>query len=456
MIRPITFDEQIARAKDDGGVYRSIYPHDGILWGCAVTTTSTQIEIASGLFTLCGRMIWVDGKTDFPLQEPIQNGYAQLKAKIDLNNANTQEECAQFSAEVLYSTTTSFPELIQEDINNTGKKYEQEMAVVKIENGNITGITRKLADAGVDAEKLGGKLPAYYGTAAGVQAAQNTANEAQNTANAAMPKTGGTFSGNIVFNGDRNIYPLTDGLCNLGGGAYKWRKVQANVMHADQYRFNATGTGRIVSNSNILYLLANNAVLCQKMDASGDASGWADLNAGIISAMEHVRSKSAADWLILRGSAVTCYAFGANTLVPCNASNITGSSERYKENIREMTEEEADRLLDAVAVAFDWKEGSGWVGESMSFIAERLAEIDERFVYRNSEGQVDGILANPIMAALQMIVKRHDREMNALKSENDALLALLVEKGVLTQKEIDGLDEEYMEERIMSIPSTSE
>lgn len=162
MIRPITFDEQIARAKDDGGVYRSIYPHDGILWGCAVTTTSTQIEIASGLFTLCGRMIWVDGKTDFPLQEPIQNGYAQLKAKIDLNNANTQEECAQFSAEVLYSTTTSFPELIQEDINNTGKKYEQELAVVKIENGNITGITRKLAGAGVDAEKLGGQLPGYY------------------------------------------------------------------------------------------------------------------------------------------------------------------------------------------------------------------------------------------------------------------------------------------------------
>jgi len=176
MIRPITFDEQIARAKDDGGVYRNIYPHDGILWGCAITTTSTQIEIASGLFTLCGRMIWVDGKTDFPLQEPIQNGYAQLKAKIDLNNANTQEECAQFATEVVYSTTTSFPELLQEDINNTGKKYEQELAVVKIENGNI----------------MGGQLPEYY---------TGLITAAQAKADAAMPKSG------------RNVYGGGDCSC---------------------------------------------------------------------------------------------------------------------------------------------------------------------------------------------------------------------------------------------------
>lgn len=162
MIRPITFDEQIARAKDDGGVYRNIYPHDGILWGCEITSTSTEIEIASGLFTMCGRMIWVDGKTVFPLEEPLQNGYAQLKSKIDLNNANTQEECAQWATEIVYSTTANFPQLTQEDINGTGKIYEQELAVVKLENGNITEITRKLQNAGIDAEKLGGKFPEYY------------------------------------------------------------------------------------------------------------------------------------------------------------------------------------------------------------------------------------------------------------------------------------------------------
>lgn len=42
-----------------------------------------------------------------------------------------------------------------------------------------------------NAEKLGGNLPSYYATATAVQ-------EAQNTANAAMPKSGGTFTGDAV------------------------------------------------------------------------------------------------------------------------------------------------------------------------------------------------------------------------------------------------------------------
>ena len=162
MIRPITFEEQVVGSKNDGGVYRNIYPHDGILWGCGMTVTSTQIEIASGMFVLGGRMIWVDGKTVFEVKNPIQNGYARLKAKIDLNAATTQEECGQFATEIEFSTTELFPGLTQEDINSTGKIYEQELAVVKIEAGNVTGIVKKLENAGIDAEKLGGKLPEYY------------------------------------------------------------------------------------------------------------------------------------------------------------------------------------------------------------------------------------------------------------------------------------------------------
>ena len=162
MIRPITFEEQIVGSRNDGGVYRNIYPHDGILWGCGITVTSTQIEIASGMFVLGGRMIWVDGKTVFEVKNPIQNGYARLKAKIDLNAATSQEECGQFATEIEFSTTELFPTLTQEDINSTGKIYEQELAVVKIEAGNVTGIVKKLENAGIDAEKLGGETPGYY------------------------------------------------------------------------------------------------------------------------------------------------------------------------------------------------------------------------------------------------------------------------------------------------------
>ena len=48
-----------------------------------------------------------------------------------------------------------------------------------------------------DAEKLGGQPPSYYATAAGLQQAQQTADAAQSTAEAAMPKAGGQFTGEV-------------------------------------------------------------------------------------------------------------------------------------------------------------------------------------------------------------------------------------------------------------------
>lgn len=157
MIRPITFEEQVVGSKTDGGLYRNIYPHDGILWGCDMTTTNTQIEIASGMFIIGGRMIWIDGKTVLEVQDPIEEGYARLTIKIDLNESSTQEECKQLATKIDFAATEIFTKLTQEDINNTGKVYEQEFAVVKIEASNITGITRKLGNVGVDAQRLGGQ-----------------------------------------------------------------------------------------------------------------------------------------------------------------------------------------------------------------------------------------------------------------------------------------------------------
>ena len=125
----------------------------------------------------------------------------------------------------------------------------------------------------------------------------------------------------------------------------------------------------------------------------------------------------------------------ASAFATVYAANTTGSSKRYKENIREMTYEEAERIMQAVSVAFEWKKDSGWQGESYSFIAEELEKIDERFVYRNSKGEVEGILVNPIIAAQNMILKRHEEKIRKF----DALAAKLVEKGVLTQEEIENL-----------------
>lgn len=135
-----------------------------------------------------------------------------------------------------------------------------------------------------------------------------------------------------------------------------------------------------------------------------------------------------------------CTNLSGSTYNNFTASNITSSSERYKENIREMTDGEAEQILQVVSVAFDWKEGTGFSGASFSFVAERLAEIDERFIYRNEDGKVEGILVNPIIAAQNHIIRKHEDEITKIKTENTALKVLLVEKGICTQEEIAGLE----------------
>ena len=175
MFKPITFD-----------YHNAIFIHDGIIWGCDITVTATSVTFSSGEIIIGGRIVWVDGATTVPITNPIQNGYARIKARIDLTKEATQTEIYQFETPVEFSTTTLFPDLTQETINDTGTIYERELVVVKIEAGNVTAITRKMGNAEIDAERLGGQPPEYYATKA----------EVDSKASASNP----TFSGQITAN----------------------------------------------------------------------------------------------------------------------------------------------------------------------------------------------------------------------------------------------------------------
>lgn len=168
MFRGCTFEEQQVNSKDDGGLYREIFRKDGVLWGCEMTVTNDTLTIQPGRLIISGREIRVDGATQIPFTGPIQNGYGQVVLTIDLSKTATKEEFDQVEASVVYSTTSLFPELTQGEINtsNGDMVYQQELAVVSIAGGNITGITRQIGDAEIDAEKLGGQPPEYYATKA--------------------------------------------------------------------------------------------------------------------------------------------------------------------------------------------------------------------------------------------------------------------------------------------------
>ena len=164
MFRGCTFEEQQVNSKDDGGLYREIFRKDGVLWGCEMTVTNDTLTIQPGRLIISGREIRVDGATQIPFTGPIQNGYGQVVLTIDLSKTATKEEFDQVEASVVYSTTSLFPELTQGEINtsNGDMVYQQELAVVSIAGGNITGITRQIGGAEIDAEKLGGQPPEYY------------------------------------------------------------------------------------------------------------------------------------------------------------------------------------------------------------------------------------------------------------------------------------------------------
>ena len=98
-------------------------------------------------------------------------------------------------------------------------------------------------------------------------------------------------------------------------------------------------------------------------------------------------------------------------------------------------------------VAFNWKEGAPWTGESISFIADDVEEIDDRFVFYSEDAdgnrQVEGLQVNPFLAAFGLLIKENRKrilELEKKAEKYDALSTLLVEKGILTQEEINGLE----------------
>lgn len=214
MFKPITFDYQSVKSKNDGGLYNAIFIHDGIIWGCDVTVTATSVTFSSGEIIVGGRIVWVDGATTVQITNPIQNGYARIKARIDLTKEARPTEIEQFETVLEYSTTTLFPDLAQEAINDTGTIYEQELVVVKIDAGNVTAITRKMGNAIIDAAKLNGQLPEYYATKA----------EVDSKAPAASP----VFTGPVTANGGVRLPDNQQVAWSTGWGIYA---IDANTLY---------------------------------------------------------------------------------------------------------------------------------------------------------------------------------------------------------------------------------
>ena len=114
-----------------------------------------------------------------------------------------------------------------------------------------------------------------------------------------------------------------------------------------------------------------------------------------------------------------------STLAPVLASNVSGSSSRrYKRNIADMTAAAAALLLQLRPVAFEYNEELNDPGQKYGLIAEELAEIDPTCVYRDGDGRVEGINYTMLVPQLIKLCQMQQAQIDALAARLAALEAL--------------------------------
>lgn len=245
-----------------------------------------------------------------------------------------------------------------------------------------------------------------------------------------MTKDGGVFTGDISV---KNVIPSVGGTSTLGTAAKEW-----NNIYTQNVSRNAAGYLVLRCDDDVMVTDESGVYLRGIRVGAGNVSSGNALFVGDYQSSCGVLSTTAFYVGNIQGTALqTIY-----------AQNISGSAKRFKEDIRELTPEEAEKVLKMLPVAFKWKEGAPWSGESVSYIADDVEEIDDRFVFYSEDAdgnkQVEGLQVNPFLAAFGLLIKENRKrilELEKKAEKYDALSTLLVQKGILTQEEIDGMGE---------------
>lgn len=129
---------------------------------------------------------------------------------------------------------------------------------------------------------------------------------------------------------------------------------------------------------------------------------------------------------LLRADTGTDIVNGANSEYRAiKASAFTqASSKRYKENIEDLTEDEASKILDLDVVSFDYKKDSKMEGKKVAgLIAEDVEKIiPNAVIYEEKEGKKipDGLDYSKFVPYLIKEIQMLKKEIEELKEENNA------------------------------------
>ena len=141
-IKGIIFDNQAPTAKGLRGGFHSALS-DGIIEGCNITASGSNVTITSGLMNVAGGIFAVTGSQAISVEGT--SGYARIKAVLDLSKTATTEQFGQVYFAVDYANAlTTFTNLVQQDVNaGSGTLYEAEICTVALGSSGATGVARK-------------------------------------------------------------------------------------------------------------------------------------------------------------------------------------------------------------------------------------------------------------------------------------------------------------------------
>lgn len=125
-IRGVTFSKQSVSANDDAHIHKMLVNgRSGKTKGCTMTFGTDDIFISSGYFFAANRLIEISS-IETVTTPVISTGttYCRLVFEVDLSKVNTNAEFTQGYFKVLTSSTSAYPDITQEDVENGGNVFQ--------------------------------------------------------------------------------------------------------------------------------------------------------------------------------------------------------------------------------------------------------------------------------------------------------------------------------------------
>lgn len=150
MIRGITFADQLTTSDDFAHLqYKWFNSADGSTTGCKVTADADNLYVGAGYFLIRGRLVRIVGTETITSDVVTTKTYCKLVFEIDLSKINTTSIFTQGYFKIL-SSTSGYPAVKQEDLDNDGLIYQLEFARFVKTTTSITEFKPMLESLNID------------------------------------------------------------------------------------------------------------------------------------------------------------------------------------------------------------------------------------------------------------------------------------------------------------------